>query len=126
MRWDSKTNAFLNHKVIEGRKKDHGEMEPSSNKPVSNVGATQMVCDNMPEYTEPEPQTKSKPFMDFRNSQVEALWAWVSNTKRLHDRMNDSPTVFKAFLKMRHKFRDDQFFYMLDMIRDRQDQEMGR
>jgi hypothetical protein len=75
---------------------------------------------------EPAKPTKSKPFMDFRESQVEALWAHVSNTKRLWDQINQPPTALRALLTHRHQFRDDQFFYVVDMIRDRQDQEMGR
>lgn len=76
---------------------------------------------------EPAPRTPSKPYMDFREfCGPVALWNHVSNTKRLWDERDRSPVALRAFLELRHKFTDEQFFYMIDMIRDRQDQELGR
>jgi len=75
---------------------------------------------------DPMTQSKGKPYMDFRESRTGSLWAHVSNTPRLYNQMNQNPVAFKALLNRRHKFTDDQFFYMLGMIRDRQDQELGR
>tara|TARA_R110000824_G_scaffold393652_1_gene592924 strand:- start:3608 stop:3961 length:354 start_codon:yes stop_codon:yes gene_type:complete len=111
--------------VIEVR--DHGEMEPSSNRPLSSTGQTSAICDNTIDLGEPAPRTTSKPHMDLREfCGPKALWNHVSNTKRLYDQMNQPPAALRAFLKLRHKFTDEQFFYLIDMIRDRQDQEMGR
>ncbi len=64
---------------------------------------------------------------DFTKSQEDALWAWVSNTQGLFSYAKSSyPAVLLHYLRVWHTFRMDQFWYCVDMIRDYQDDQLGR
>ena len=64
---------------------------------------------------------------DFTESQIEALWSWVMNSEKLFSyAMNSYPSVLLHYLRVWHIFRMDQFWYCVDMIRDCQDDQLGR